>query len=86
MELFNNFRMSFFVWWWMTKLFLVRIKRKLWNKRLLLWWYRAWIRKNEFHRSLNIDQIAMSVMDTEERKKYLKDLSDRREKAHQNSL
>ncbi len=58
------------------------LKRQIWNKRLLLWWYRLWIRKDEFHQSLKIDPEALACMSPEEQKKYLKDLCERREIAH----
>ena len=60
--------------------------KKIWNKRLLLWWYRLWIRKDEFHKSLDIDPDAMMEMDEEEKERYLADLVRRRKKAHQKDL
>jgi len=58
------------------------LKRHIWNKRILLFWNRLWIRKDEFHSSLDLDTEAVSVMDEEERKDYLLDLNRRRTKAH----
>jgi len=69
---------------WRYKLY--ALKLILWNKMLKLWWYRLWVRKNEFHPSLSIDVLAMSVMTREEREEYLEDLSLRRELAHARSL
>lgn len=60
-----------------------RLKRRIWNKRLLLWWYRLWIRKNSLHRSLDLDEWATSEMNDEELKIYLVDLRKRRFIAHE---
>ncbi|MFA5767476.1 MAG: hypothetical protein WC919_06125 [Candidatus Paceibacterota bacterium] len=65
---------------------LTDLRRRIWNKRLLLWWYRLFIRRNEFHRSLNSDFNAMLVMDSSELKKYFKDLRRRRRIAHKRDL
>jgi hypothetical protein len=58
------------------------LKRHIWNKRILLFWNRLWIRKDEFHSSLDLDIEAVSVMNEEERKDYFLDLNRRRAKAH----
>ena len=58
------------------------LRRKIWNKRIKLWWYRSFIRKNEFHSSLNMDVEAMMVMNEEELKRYFNDLARRRRIAH----
>jgi len=49
---------------------LTDLRRRIWNKRLLLWWYRLFIRRDEFHRSLSSDLEAMLVMDSSELRKY----------------
>ena len=59
------------------------IKRRVWNKHLLLWWYRLWIRKDEFHISLSTDREAMLEMNKKELKEYFKDIDKRRRMAHQ---
>ncbi len=64
------------------KLYFLTVKRCLWNKRLRLWWYRLWIRKDEFHKSLDMDIEAMLVMNKKEREAYIKDLIKRRDIAH----
>jgi hypothetical protein len=63
-----------------------KMKRRIWNKHILLWWYRLWVRRNEFHRSLDMDFAAMMEMDESEWKKYLTDLVRRRKIAHQRGL
>ncbi|MDD4897415.1 MAG: hypothetical protein WCZ99_02860 [Candidatus Paceibacterota bacterium] len=63
-----------------------KIKRRIWNKRILLWWNRLWIRKDEFHPSLNSDVEAMMEMTKEEKTAYLKDLMIRRRIAHLRDL
>lgn len=61
---------------------LFKYKTKIWNGHLLLWWYRLWVRKDEFHHSLSMDIIAMLYMSQEKREKYKKDLEERRRIAH----
>jgi hypothetical protein len=54
------------------------IKRWVWNKHILLWWYGLWIRKDEFHISLNMDTEAMRGMNDKELFRYRDDLIRRR--------
>ena len=65
---------------------LQKLKRRIWNKHILLWWYKLWIRKDEFHKSLNMDPHAVMEMDVEERKRYFHDLNRRRSIAHELDL
>ncbi len=51
-----------------------RIKRFIWNKKVLMWWNRLWIRENELHSSLDMDHEAMLEMTEEGCNAYLKDL------------
>ena len=74
------------VWRCETNSFLNKVKRYVWNKHCQLWWYRLWIRKDEFHKSLDMDADAMMEMDEGERELYLADLIRRRKKAHQEDL
>jgi len=62
------------------------IKYRIWNKRILLWWYRLWIRQDEFHKSLSIDPLAIAVMTHKERNHYISDLLKRRAIAHERDL
>lgn len=55
------------------------IRRRIWNKHLKLWWFRIFIRKDEFDRSLDTDDQATMVMDKKEWRKYRRDLVRRRE-------
>jgi len=55
-------KIKFFIWFCKLKL-----QGSFWNKRLKLWWYRLWIRKDEFHSSLSMDALAMSAMNEKER-------------------
>lgn len=50
--------------------------------KLTLFWHRLWIRKDEFHISLNLDVTLMWDMTSEEQEEYLQDLARRRKKAH----
>jgi len=61
-----------------TKSELKRAKRRFWNGLIKLWWDRLWIRKDEFHPSLNFDADAAMEMTPEEFRKYDRDLLRRR--------
>lgn len=80
--MFIKYRYLAQTWFLELKIFLSDIKSHIWNKRILLWWYRLWIRKDEFHDSLDIDLGAAFVMNDEELKKYKEDLYRRRDIAH----
>lgn len=62
------------------------IRRRIWNKRIKLWWYRLFVRKDEFHSSLSTDFEVMQVMNEDELSRYYSDLNRRREAAHKRSL
>lgn len=75
--------------WWQVEVVgtIWDIKRRIWNKRLLLWWYRLWIRRNEFNQSLYLDHEAMLVMTDKEREHYdAADITKRRSIAHERDL
>lgn len=57
--------------------------RPLWFR---LWWRRLWIREDEFHESLSIDTDFAVTFNFEKYDWYLKDLTKRREIAHQREL
>lgn len=67
-----------YIWWLDVKSLPGKIKRCVWNKHILFWWYRLWIRKDELHRSLDIDGEAIHEMKKEELEKYLADNLRRR--------
>ena len=52
------------------------------HSRLKLFWYRLYIRKDEFHQSLNIDIEAMLSMNKKQQHNYMEDLGRRRNIAH----
>lgn len=54
--------------------------------RIRVWWSFLYIRKDEFHSSLNMDGVAMLKMSKEERLKYLSELTRRRQLAHERGL
>lgn len=62
------------------------LKRRIWNKHILLFWYRLWIRKDEFHISLSTDPFAMMEMNDKEQAEYMTDLFRRRKIAHLRDL
>ena len=54
----------------------------VWNRGILLWWYRLWVRKNEMHVSLYIDHRAEQYMSEAEVRLYRRDIAKRRMIAH----
>ncbi|PCI19827.1 hypothetical protein COB64_02930 [Candidatus Wolfebacteria bacterium] len=54
--------------------------------RLKLFWSRLWIRKNEFHSSLDMDVQFMFTMNERQQEKYLDDLTRRRNVAHRRDM
>ncbi len=60
--------------------------RFIWNRGIKLFWYKLWIRKDEFHSSLDMDIHATMDMDSDQRDKYYKDLVKRRNIAHEKGL
>jgi len=34
---------------------------RIWHCGIKLWWYRLWVRADEFHPSLDLDMVAMEV-------------------------
>lgn len=59
---------------------------KMLPHRPRLWWRRAWIRKDEFDPSLNMDSRVLVAMNEKDRKKYISDLVRRRNIAHERDL
>ena len=49
-------------------------------------WHKLWIRKDEFHHSLDLDVSAMMRMNKADQQKYLTDLMYRRNVAHEIDL
>jgi len=49
-------------------------------------WYNLWIRKNEFHKSLNIDSETIYYGSEKFKEKYMKNLLKRRQAAHDGDL
>ena len=54
--------------------------------RLRIWWHELFIRKNEFHKSLNLDIDAYCKMTDDQRLDYMCCLYDRRRAAHERTL
>jgi len=78
--------MRFYSFWFRLSEALTDLRRRIWNKRILLWWYRLYIRQDEFHKSLNSDIEAMMVMDSSELREYFCDLYRRRKIAHRRDM
>jgi len=63
-----------------------KIKRAIWNRGLKLFWNQLWIRRDEFHKSLDIDWEAIADLKGEKREAYYNDLAKRRHLAHMRDL
>jgi len=61
-------------------------KRKILNRGIKLFWNKLWVRKDEFHSSLDIDPKAISSMNHKEQEKYMNDLVRRRNIAHERDI
>ncbi len=64
---------------------MVNLLKKLYYK-IKIWWDFLWIRKDEFHKSLNYDPFAAVYMNKEEHNRYLQNLSKRRQTAHERDI
>ena len=66
-----------------------RASVKIWNPRppfkyrLKVWWCRLWIRRDEFHYTLNSDTDMLLHMCECERRRYWTDIGRRRRIAHE---
>jgi len=56
------------------------------SSRIRLIWSRIYIRRNEFHSSLDIDHRLLLTMNNKQREKYTNDLIRRRNIAHERDL
>ena len=64
----------------------IRIVRRMWLVGIKNRWNKLWIRKDEFHSSLDLDGEVMGYMNEKEREKYIMDLVRRRNIAHERGL
>lgn len=63
------------------------VKFYLRRRALIFWWWqRLWIRKDEFHSSLNTNYNIVAHLTPDERSLYYLDLAQRRQIAHQRDL
>ena len=69
-----------------TKQWILRIVRRMWLVGIKNRWNKLYIRKDEFHSSLDLDGEAMGYMNDREREKYIMDLVRRRNIAHERGL
>lgn len=63
----------------------LRYQLPLFLHRPRLLWHRAWVRRDEFHQSLDIDFEAMVRMNKADQQLYMTDLIKRRNMAHERS-
>lgn len=87
MTKFDKIRLEFKVLYWDVKCFFRNCKRRLWNKRIKMWYnclfFKRLVGKNgEFDSSFSLDTMAMFVMSDKEFKKYDKELAWRKHRAH----
>jgi hypothetical protein len=69
-----------------VKNLLIGLRHLFWNRGIKLQWNRFWVRKDEFHNSLNMDANAMLGMSQKRRGAYTKDLYRRRRIAHERDI
>jgi len=62
------------------------VRRRIWNAGIKLFWHRLFVRKNEFHSSLDMDIEAIMVMGKKRLEKYRNDIARRRWIAHKRDL
>jgi hypothetical protein len=81
-------RWTFFSWrmiynvWPKVRHPLSAVYESKWGSKIRLAWNCLWIRKDEFHKSLSIDEVAMRKMTPKEKSDYLENLLKRRSAAH----
>jgi hypothetical protein len=75
--------------WFETKWWVIRFWKQYIGSiptRIRHRWHALWVRKDEFHKSLNLDIDYYSVLSKKDREIYMRDLVRRRELAHQRDL
>lgn len=72
--------------WFEIKSWPIRTKRFVWNRGIKLQWNRLWVRKDEFHSSLDMDVDAILGISQKQRDMYIEDLCKRRQIAHEKDL
>ncbi len=60
----------------------IRYQLKLLPHRPRMFWHRLWVRKDEFHKSLETDVRALSLMNAGDADRYAAGLARRRKIAH----
>ena len=85
-NLFIDLRYFWLDLWFEIKSWSEKTKRFIWNRGIKLQFDRLWVRKDEFHSSLNMDVNAMLGMSKKQRDAYIKDLYRRRQIAHKRDL
>lgn len=76
------------LWFGIIKSRSEKTKRFIWTsaRGIKIQWDRLWVRKDEFHSSLNMDANAMLGMSQKQRSAYTRDLYRRRRIAHERDL
>jgi hypothetical protein len=72
--------------WFEIKSWPGKTRRFAWDRGVKLQWNRLWIRKDEFHSSLDMDINAMFEMSQKQRDAYIKNLYKRQQIAHERDL
>jgi len=74
----RKLRYEIWLLWDRIQSFPTRARCYIWNRGILLFWYKLWIRTDEDHKSFRIDTDAMSAMTREKAYSYYADLLIRR--------
>lgn len=82
----DDLRYFFRILWLEIKALPGKTKRLFWNRGIKLQWNRLYVRKDEFHSSLDMDVGAMLDMNPKQRARYIQDLVRRRQIAHKRDL
>jgi len=70
----------------MTRIEKAKYQLSMLRHRPRMFWNKLWVRKDEFHKSLEMDASAMMTMSREDVQKHMDDLVRRRNIAHQRDL
>lgn len=72
---------------WILKCLIWNVHIKiLWSHVMDFFYARGWLKENEFRADLDMDPLAMFVLEGEQREAYFNDLARRRQAAHLRTL
>jgi hypothetical protein len=82
----SNFRLKLLLWKYKLIELPHKVKCSIWNRGILLMWYRLYIRQDDMHVSLDIDIEAVVGMSEVRYKRYMDSIVKRRRIAHLRSM